>query len=160
MRKWISIVAAFTLASGFLSGCSGADAGNDAETETSGSVAESKETSGETDGGEVAESKEDTADAGDETEAAAESDADMFTNRDCRTEYDESACVSIQLNGDSVSADSDSVNISGTTVTITEEAQAQAAVQMQQKWQLQKIAGSLPQRRRLRETAGRIFRRL
>ena len=119
-----------------------------------------QETSGETDGGEVAESKEDTADAGDETEAAAESDADMFTNRDCRTEYDESACVSIQLNGDSVSADSDSVNISGTTVTITEEAQAQAAVQMQQKRQLQKTAGSLPQRRRLRETAGRIFRRL
>lgn len=122
MKKWISIVAALTLASGFLSGCSGADAGNDAETETSGSVAESKETSGETDGGEVTESKEDTADAGDETEAAAESDADMFTNRDYRTEYDESACVSIQLNGDSVSADSDSVNISGTTVTITEEA--------------------------------------
>lgn len=122
MKKWISIVAALTLASGLLSGCSGADAGNDAETETSGSVAESKETSGEADGEEAAESTEDTADAGDETEAAAESDADMFTDRDYRTEYDENACVSIQLNGDSASADSDSVNISGTTVTITEEA--------------------------------------
>lgn len=48
--------------------------------------------------------------------------ADMFTDRDFRTEYDESKAVTIKLNGTSVVASSDSVKISGSTVTITEEA--------------------------------------
>lgn len=46
----------------------------------------------------------------------------MFTERDYRTEYDESGSVQIQLNGDSATASSDSVQISGTAITITEEA--------------------------------------
>lgn len=49
-------------------------------------------------------------------------EGDMFTDRDSRTEYDESSCVLISFDGESVSASSDSVSINGTTATITEEA--------------------------------------
>lgn len=52
----------------------------------------------------------------------AQSDADMFTNRDYRTEYDDEESIHITLDGDSASADSDSVQISGTTITLSEEA--------------------------------------
>lgn len=52
----------------------------------------------------------------------SQADGDMFTDRDVRTEYDESDSVLIQLNGTSAAASSNSVKISGTTVTITEEA--------------------------------------
>lgn len=48
-------------------------------------------------------------------------EADMFTDRDYKTEYDESKSVLIQLNGDSASCSSDAVKISGTTITITDE---------------------------------------
>lgn len=54
--------------------------------------------------------------------STAETDSDMFTDRDFKTSYDEDSSVHIQLNGDSAAADSDSVQISGTTITITEEA--------------------------------------
>ena len=46
----------------------------------------------------------------------------MFTERDGKTEYDESEAVTIKLNGTSATASSNSVNISGSRVTITEEA--------------------------------------
>lgn len=46
----------------------------------------------------------------------------MFTERDGKTEYDESKAVTIQLNGTTATASSDSVKISGSTVQITEEA--------------------------------------
>lgn len=52
----------------------------------------------------------------------SKSDADMFTDRDGKTEYDESKAVFIKLNGTSATSSSDSVKISGSTVTITEEA--------------------------------------
>lgn len=52
----------------------------------------------------------------------AQSDADMFTDRDYRTEYDDEESIHITLDGDSASADSDSVQISGSTVTLSEEA--------------------------------------
>ena len=51
----------------------------------------------------------------------AQSDEDMFTDRDRRTEYSESGSVVIQLNGDSVSCEGRGVAVSGTTVTITGE---------------------------------------
>lgn len=51
-----------------------------------------------------------------------QTDAEMFTDRDQRTDYDASEAVSIQFNGDSVSASSNAVSISGTTVTLTGEA--------------------------------------
>lgn len=49
-------------------------------------------------------------------------DADMFTDRDMKTDYDASKAVTIKLNGTSASASSNSVKISGSKVTITEEA--------------------------------------
>ncbi len=49
-------------------------------------------------------------------------DKEMFTDRDKRTSYDESAAVKIQLNGSSATTSSNGVNINGTTVQITEEA--------------------------------------
>ena len=48
--------------------------------------------------------------------------SDMFTERDFKTDYDESKAVSIKLNGTSATSSSNSVKISGSTVTITEEA--------------------------------------
>ncbi len=52
----------------------------------------------------------------------SQTDADMFTDRDYRTDYDESSSILIQLNGDSAAASSNSVQISGSTITITEDA--------------------------------------
>lgn len=53
---------------------------------------------------------------------SVDSDTDMFTERDLKTEYDESKAVTIKLNGTSATASSESVDISGSTITITEEA--------------------------------------
>ena len=44
-----------------------------------------------------------------------------FTNRDYETDYDESKCAFIHLNGDSATCTSSAVQISGRTVTITDE---------------------------------------
>jgi len=52
----------------------------------------------------------------------SKTDADMFTERDNKTDYDESKAVTIKLNGTSATSSSNSVKISGSTVTITEEA--------------------------------------
>lgn len=51
----------------------------------------------------------------------AQSDADMFTDRDSRTEYSENGSTVIELNGDRVSSNARNVTVSGTTVTITGE---------------------------------------
>lgn len=51
----------------------------------------------------------------------AQSDADMFTNRDLEGDYNENNGVVIQLTGDSAAADSNTVKISESTVTITQE---------------------------------------
>lgn len=48
-------------------------------------------------------------------------EADMFTDRDYETTYDESKSVLIKLKGDSASCDSDAVSISGTTISILDE---------------------------------------
>ncbi|MBQ8802155.1 MAG: carbohydrate-binding domain-containing protein [Tyzzerella sp.] len=47
--------------------------------------------------------------------------ADMFSDRDYETDYDESKSAVIELNGKSASCDSDAVKIDGSTVTITDE---------------------------------------
>lgn len=121
MKKWISIAVTFVLLSGMLAGCSKTDsaAAGSAGTESSESSADTGESadSSAEDGQESTESGDDGTE-----EVFTETDADMFTDRDYRTEYDESSSVSIRLDGDSVTADSDSVRITGTTVTITEEA--------------------------------------
>ncbi|MBS5736961.1 MAG: carbohydrate-binding domain-containing protein [Clostridiales bacterium] len=67
-------------------------------------------------------SGEDYENSSDTQNYSAQTDSEMFTERDYRTDYDENESVIIRLNGNSASASSDSVNISGTTITITEEA--------------------------------------
>ncbi len=52
----------------------------------------------------------------------SQTDAEMFTDRDSRTEYDESKCIVIELRGNTAAASDSSVNISGSTVTVTKEA--------------------------------------
>lgn len=49
-------------------------------------------------------------------------ETDMFTDNDYKTDYDKNNCVSIKLNGDSISCDSNAVSISGTTISIKQEA--------------------------------------
>ena len=44
--------------------------------------------------------------------------SDMFSNRDQETEYEESECVVITLNGDSAACESSDVSIEGSTITI------------------------------------------
>ena len=107
MKKWTVILCILSLTAGLLAGCGGTGTGRMENGSTEGSSADGDE---ETDSGTVAE--------GD----FYQTDADMFTDRDYRTDYDEDESVSIQLNGDSASSSSDSVVISGTNITITEEA--------------------------------------
>ena len=52
----------------------------------------------------------------------SKTDADMFTDRDNKTDYDESKAVTIKLNGGAATSSSNSVKISGSQITITEEA--------------------------------------
>ena len=75
------------------------------------------------------ESGEGTTDNGGENSNAApvdvdfsQTDGDMFTERDSKTEYDTRKAVTIQLNGTSATTSSDSVQINGSTVIIKEEA--------------------------------------
>ena len=89
-----------------LTGC-----GEGAGTETTGSGWKEAETTGET---------EDTANNSSAVGTAVDT-SDMFSDRDYRTEYDESKSAVIQLSGDTAACSSDAVQISGSTVTITDE---------------------------------------
>ncbi len=100
ITKWLLV---FSLVCGLLAGCGNTE-------ENSGS----SNSNGSTDSSENS--------ANPVTVDFSQTDEDMFTNRDYKTEYDENECVSIQLNGNSATASSNSVEISGSTVTITEEA--------------------------------------
>lgn len=101
MKRQLAAALAALLITGAVTGCgmSGSDSsgkGNSGDTGTS------ADSSGQTD--------------------FSQTDADMFTDRDYETDYDESSSVHIELNGSTAEADSDSVQISGSTITITEEA--------------------------------------
>lgn len=48
--------------------------------------------------------------------------SNLFTDRDYENSFEESQCIRIAFDGDSIHADADSVKISGTTATITKEA--------------------------------------
>lgn len=108
MKKWTAIAAALFLVSGSLFGCGKDTPGTDTGTDGSSSAGSSSDAS---------------ADASGETTADFSlTDADMFTDRDCRADYEEDDSIRIELNGDSAAADSDAVSISGSTITLTEEA--------------------------------------
>ena len=112
MKRTLSIILIFSLLAFLLAGCG--ETGNSGEDIKSNEVIQNGDNSRNTD-----VSNTDTAPADLDFSQA---DEDMFTDRDARTEYDESNSVLIQLNGTSATANSNSVKISGTTITITEEA--------------------------------------
>lgn len=99
MKKILSAILALSLTLAFLSGCAR-----------------------DTDNSTPSESWQNTSSAAPVEVDFSKTDADMFTERDNKTDYDESKAVSIKLNGNSASASSDSVKISGSKITITEEA--------------------------------------
>ena len=104
MKKWISTALAAVLVLSMFGGCanSNTEMGSTNISSDDASISQSTAETAETD--------------------SVQAGSDMFTERDYRTEYDESGSVQIQLNGDSATASSDSVQISGTAITITEEA--------------------------------------
>ncbi len=107
MKKYLSILLVFTLMCGLLAGC-GKTSDNDKTIDNSNNES----------------SITDTSDTSSEPVDVdfSQTDDDMFTDRDSKTEYDESQAVTIKLNGTSATSNSNSVKISGSTVTITEEA--------------------------------------
>ncbi len=102
MKRWITTAFALLILLGTLTGC-----GERTTTGTDGGTNSTDTSDGTADPVEV---------------DFSQADADMFTDRDYQTDYEENGSVFIQLNGSSASASSDSVQISGTTLTITEEA--------------------------------------
>ncbi len=107
MNKYISILLAFALVCCLLAGC-GKPSDNDGTIYNSNNESSITEPSG---------ISSDPVDVD-----FSQADEDMFTERDGKTEYDESKAVTIKLNGTSAISSSNSVKISGSTVTITEEA--------------------------------------
>lgn len=79
-------------------------------------------TGGQTEAGGTSANGSDTSTAAPAEVDFAQTDSDMFSDRDYEVGYDESTAVRIELNGDSAVSSSNSVQISGSTVTITEEA--------------------------------------
>lgn len=101
MKRQLAAALAALLITGTAAGC-GMSGSDSSGKENSGDTGISADSSGQTD--------------------FSQTDADMFTDRDYETDYDESSSVHIELNGSTAEADSDSVQISGSTITITEEA--------------------------------------
>ena len=105
MRKIISILLILAIVIGTLAGCGNNSKPND----------EPAVNNGTSNGGE--NSNADPVDVD-----FSQTDADMFTERDKKAEYDASKAVTIQLSGTSATASSDSVQIKGSKVIIKEEA--------------------------------------
>lgn len=118
MKRTLSIILILSLLICLLTGCG--ETSNQSETGNSVEDIKNNEIIPNGDNGGKTETPSTNADPADLDFSQA--DGDMFTDRDARTEYDESDSVLIRLNGTSAAASSNSVKISGTTVTITEEA--------------------------------------
>ena len=109
MKKYISILLALFMILSVLAGC-GTDKGNTGDN------------GGLNNGGATVSGDDSTINGNPVDVDFSQTDSDMFTERDGKTEYDESKAVTIKLNGTSATASSNSVNISGSRVMITEEA--------------------------------------
>lgn len=108
-KRWYQLLAAFTAAGMFLTGCGNAVTGSGKEgTQT--------QAAGNTINTESIESG-----AGKAGEVTILDVTDLFTNRDREVGYDESECVKIELTGTSAQSESGNVKIENDTVRITEE---------------------------------------
>lgn len=116
MRKRNILLPCTLITAMLISGC-GAGAGGAAIESSAAYIASDK---GSESGSDISEAiTESTADG---TEAAGGVSTVSFSDRDFRTEYDESTAVVIALNGSSAeTTDSRAVSISGSTVTISDE---------------------------------------
>ena len=115
MKKCLSIVLALLLVLSLLAGCgNNSTGGNNNQNGNNNSNNGGTVTSGDDTN---SNSNSDPVDVD-----FSQTDADMFTDRDSKIEYDTSKAVTIKLNGTTATASSNSVKISGSTVTITEEA--------------------------------------
>lgn len=106
MKKILSILLALGLTLGLLSGCARKESLNDTDSAV-GFVSDASNTGSTTQPVEV---------------DLSQVDGEMFTQRDCQTEYDKNTAVTIKLNGTTATASSDSVKISGSKITVTEAA--------------------------------------
>lgn len=117
MRKILSLFLIISLMLTLLAGCGidkSGDVGSDTENKNNGTVS--------VDNNDDENDDESGTDLDPIDVDFSQTDADMFTDRDLRTDYDSSKAVTIELNGTSAEASSNSVKISGSTITITEEA--------------------------------------
>ena len=115
MRRIISILLILTLVLGVFAGCSHGGELNDPRPGNNSTVGSETNTGNEN-------NSEESSDADPVEVDFAKTNADMFTERDSKTEYEANTAVSIQLNGNSATASSNSVQINGSTVVIKEEA--------------------------------------
>ena len=105
MRKFLSVLLVFSLVCCVLAGCGKQNSNGETIDNNKASITDTAGTSADP----VAVD-------------FSQTDRDMFTDRDYRTDDTGSERVVIQLSGSSATASSDRVKISGSTVTITEEA--------------------------------------
>ena len=106
MKKILSILLVLTLILGVMAGCSNENPPSGTEPGSNSAIEGTTNNGGEN-------SNADPVDVD-----FSQTDGDMFTERDSKTEYDTSKAVTIQLNGTSATASSDSVQINGSTVII------------------------------------------
>ena len=118
MKKCVSIALVILLAFSLLAGCGNNSTGGDNNKND-----DSNSNNSNSNNSSTATSGDDTNSTSDLIDVDfSQTDADMFTDRDSKSEYDASKAVTIKLNGTTATASSNSVKISGSTVTITEEA--------------------------------------
>ncbi len=122
MKKYLSPILALMMFLSILSGCGDNNANTPTGTEQPGGLTDNTGAPDESENNNEGQNNT----SGEKVEASdaevSQTDAEMFTDRDLRTTYDESSAVTIELNGSSATASSNSVKISGSTVQITEEA--------------------------------------
>lgn len=115
MKKILSVLFVLTLVLGLLAGCGRNEQPDETKSNNSSS-------GNQTHSGETENTEGESGDADPLEVDFSQTDADMFSDRDYRTEYNAGKAVQIRLNGTTASASSNSVQINGSTVILKEEA--------------------------------------
>lgn len=126
MKRIWRLLLVFTLTCSMLIGCGSTGEGGTDDNSTNRGTSSNENASSDKDTQGNGNTSGDTDSSGNSADPVAvdfsQTDADMFTDRDYKTDYNEKESILIQLNGNSATASSDSVQISGSTITITEDA--------------------------------------